>query len=101
MKVTPALTAARDAMAAVSAGDRDTWLGLYDDDAVLEDPVGGSPLDPEGRGLRGKDALAGFWDLVVGPNDFEFEINGTHTGGAEAAIAATVRGTYANGATVS
>ena len=97
----PALSAAREAMAAVSAGDRTAWLDRYDDDAVLEDPVGGSPLDPEGVGLRGRTALEGFWDLVVGPNDFDFEITATHSGGSEAALSATVRGRYPNGAKTS
>lgn len=87
-------------MAAVSAGDREAWLDLYDEDAVLEDPVGGSPLDPEGTGLRGRVALEGFWDLVVGPNDFEFEITSVHAAGNEAAVNATVRGEYSNEARV-
>lgn len=49
----PAIVAARTAMNAVSAGDRVAWLACYADDAVLHDPVGGSPLDPEGSGVRG------------------------------------------------
>ena len=31
---------ARASMAAVEAGDRDAWLGLFADDAVVEDPIG-------------------------------------------------------------
>lgn len=100
MNGSDAVDAAREAMAAVSAGDRQAWLDLYADDAVLEDPVGGSPLDPEGKGLRGRAALEGFWDLIIGPNDFSFEITRSHSGGAEAAMVATVRGRYANGAEV-
>ena len=100
MNGSDAVDAAREAMAAVSAGDRQAWLDLYADDAVLEDPVGGSPLDPEGKGLRGRAALEGFWDLIIGPNDFSFEITRSHSGGSEAAMVATVRGHYANGAEV-
>jgi steroid Delta-isomerase len=40
-----------------SAEDRDGWLALFADDAVLEDPVG-SPRH------EGAAALAGFWDTV-------------------------------------
>ena len=40
-----------------SAEDRDGWLALFTDDAVLEDPVG-SPAH------EGRDALAAFWDGV-------------------------------------
>lgn len=100
MSTQPALATARRAMAAVTAGDRAAWLDCYDDDAVLEDPVGGSPLDPDGAGLRGRAALEGFWDLVVAPNDFAFELTSAHGCGAEAALVATVRGRYATGATV-
>lgn len=96
-----ALDAARDAMAAVSAGDRKAWLDLYADEAVLEDPVGGSPLDPDGSGLRGRAALEGFWDMIIGPNDFRIEISRSHSGGSETAVVATVHGRYANGAEVS
>ena len=36
--------------AAVAAKDRDTWLSLFTDDAVVQDPIGPSPLDPSGEG---------------------------------------------------
>ena len=44
--------------AAVAAGDRDTWLSLFADDAVVQDPIGPSPFDPEGVGHRGLAAIA-------------------------------------------
>jgi steroid Delta-isomerase len=40
-----------------SAGDRDGWLALFTDDAVLEDPVGSAPHE-------GGEAIAAFWDAV-------------------------------------
>jgi steroid delta-isomerase len=40
-----------------SADDREGWLALFTDDAVLEDPVGSPPHE-------GRAALAGFWDGV-------------------------------------
>ena len=40
-----------------SADDRDGWLALFADDAVLEDPVGSPPHE-------GRAAIAGFWDDV-------------------------------------
>ena len=36
-------------MAAVEAGDRDAWLALFADDAVVEDPVGPSASTPRAR----------------------------------------------------
>jgi steroid Delta-isomerase len=40
-----------------SADDREGWLALFTDDAVLEDPVGSPPHE-------GREAIAAFWDAV-------------------------------------
>ena len=40
-----------------SADDRDGWLALFTDHAVLEDPVGSAPHE-------GREAIAAFWDAV-------------------------------------
>jgi len=45
--------------------NREAWLALYRDDAVVSDPVGVSPLDPVGNGHIGKQALADFFDNVI------------------------------------
>lgn len=50
------------------------WLELYSDDAVVEDPVGPSPLDPAGLGHRGHAALGRFWDLVIAPGRMRYTI---------------------------
>ncbi|MGW3349208.1 nuclear transport factor 2 family protein [Nonomuraea rubra] len=86
----PAAVAALTAMGAVSAGDRDAWLACYAPDAVLHDPVGGSPLDPHGAGLRGRAALERFWELTVAPNQVRFDVAAVHPAGDEAAIVASV-----------
>src|SRR6516225_11594410 len=54
--------------AAVHAGDRDGWLALFADDALVQDPIGPSPFDPEGKGHRGIDAIAAFYDTVIAPS---------------------------------
>ncbi|MGH9028983.1 MAG: nuclear transport factor 2 family protein [Acidimicrobiales bacterium] len=56
-------------MAMTEAKDRDGWLALFADDAVVEDPVGPSMFDPEGTGNRGKDAIASFYDNVISQSD--------------------------------
>jgi ketosteroid isomerase-like protein len=61
----PASIAGERSRAAVAKGDREAWLALWSDDAVVEDPVGVSPLDPTGKGHRGKAAIAAFWDNVI------------------------------------
>ena len=96
----PAERAARAAMGAVTAGDRAAWLQAYADDAVLHDPVGGSPLDPDASGLKGRPALERFWDLTIAPNDVCFTIAAVHPSGDEAAVVASVDIAFANGARV-
>jgi len=53
--------------AAVHARDRDGWLDLFADDALVQDPIGPSPSDPEGKGHYGKEAIAAFYDNVIAP----------------------------------
>jgi steroid delta-isomerase len=85
-------------MQAAVAGDREGWLALYSEDAVLEDPVGPSPWDLEGRGQRGKRALAAFWDRVIGPNrGLQFEVRERYTGGREVASVLTVTSALPDG----
>lgn len=86
----PAAAAALTAMNAVNAHDRAAWLACYAPQAVLYDPVGGSPLDPEGNGLRGRAALDQFWRLAVAPNEVRFTIAAVHPAGDEAAVIASV-----------
>lgn len=62
----PAVLASINSAKFASAGDKQSWLSLFDDDAFLADPVGRSPLDPTGQGHRGKAAIEGFWDKVIG-----------------------------------
>ena len=52
-------------MSAVEAGDRDGWLGLFVADAVVEDPIGPSPMNPSGEPRRGIDAIVEFYDNVI------------------------------------
>jgi steroid delta-isomerase len=43
-------------------------LALMADDVLVEDPIGESVTNPDGTGVRGKDALAAFYDANIGPN---------------------------------
>jgi hypothetical protein len=48
--------------------DKQAWVDNFADDALIEDPIGRSPLDPEGKGAsRGKDAISRFWDNQIAP----------------------------------
>jgi ketosteroid isomerase-like protein len=84
--------------AAVHAGDRDGWLDLFADDAVVQDPIGPSPFDPEGKGHHGKEAIAAFYDTVIAPSDsVSFEIEQSYLCGDEVADVGIIRTTLAGG----
>jgi steroid Delta-isomerase len=84
--------------AAVTAGDRDGWLSLFADDAVVQDPIGPSPFDREGSGHRGRDAIAAFYDTVIAPSEaITFEITESYLCGDEVADVGIIRTTIAGG----
>jgi len=41
---------------------------LMTDDILIEDPIGESVTNPDGTGVRGKDAVGAFFDANIGPN---------------------------------
>ena len=47
------------------AKDKKNWLSLFADNAIVQDPIGASPLDPEGEGHKGIEAIEKFYDSVI------------------------------------
>jgi steroid delta-isomerase len=93
--------ASKRSMAAIEAMDRDGWLALFTEDAIVEDPVGPSMFDPDGKGHRGKEAIAKFFDTVIGPNDsLKFNVRLSYECGSEVANVGTIEITLAGGAQV-
>jgi len=86
----PARDAAIRSMTFAEAGDREGWLSLWDDEGVIEDPVGQSPLDPAGQGHRGIDAIARFYDRVLEPVEMRFTVRQTFASGNECANVGTI-----------
>ena len=85
-------------LTAVKNRDRKGWLALFEEDAVVEDPVGVSALDPTGRGHRGKPAIAKFYDGVITTNkDYDFEIPHAVVCGDEIAALILLQVTGADG----
>ncbi len=79
-------------MAAVEGGRRDEWLGLFAEDARVEDPVGHVPE------MRGRESLASFWDNGIAPlASVRFEVTREWQAGAEAMLLATVTIATADG----
>jgi steroid Delta-isomerase len=92
VEATTARDLARRSQAAVKAKDRAGWLSLFADDAVVEDPIGPSPFDPDGTGHRGHDAIAAFYDNVIAPNELiTFEIEHSYLCGNEVADVGVIR----------
>lgn len=58
-----------------SEGNKEAWLALYAEDAVVADPVGISPMDPSGKGHRGIAAIEQFWDTVIGPSNIDIRVD--------------------------
>jgi steroid Delta-isomerase len=74
---------------------------LFAPDAVVADPLGSSPLDPAGLGHRGHDAIAAFYDTVIGPNEqITFEIERSYLCGDEVADVGVIRTTLPGGSHV-
>lgn len=85
-------------MAMAEAKDRDGWLGLFADDGVVQDPVGPSPFDPEGKGQRGIEAITAFFDNVISMSEkVRFEMRQSSECGDECAFAGTIRITLPGG----
>lgn len=80
-------------MTAVRAKDRAGWLGLFEADALVEDPVGGHPyLDPEGKGHRGREAIGRFYDsFSAAQSSMDFEVHHLVACGGEEAAFVTMR----------
>ena len=78
-------------MTAVAAGHQDEWLALFAPDAVVEDPVGPSLLDPEGQGHHGRDGIKRFWDRNFGAvSRFHFQIKDSFANGPVCANIVTI-----------
>jgi steroid Delta-isomerase len=94
----PARAASQRSYSAVAKGDLDEWLTVYAEDAVLEDPVGPSMFDPEGKGHHGHEGISAFWKLAIEPIEtFEFTINDSFANGNTCANIGRIKTSFADG----
>ena len=96
-KTHPARDAAINSIEAVESGDRERWLSMWDDNGCIEDPVGPSPMDEEGKGHRGIEAITAFWDNFIGPQTVRFHIRHTMAAGSECCNVGTITTRGADG----
>ncbi|MCJ0902894.1 nuclear transport factor 2 family protein [Rhodococcus sp. ARC_M6] len=72
----PARIAGNASRAAAIAKNKDEWLALFAEDGWVEDPVGPSGFDPEGKGHHGREAISKFYDMTIATADsLEFLID--------------------------
>lgn len=82
----PAHIAGRRSREAVIARDKEAWLAVFADDAIVQDPIGPSHFDPEGKGHRGRQEISAFWDKAIASTDkIEFNFSDTFQCGDEEA----------------
>jgi steroid delta-isomerase len=93
----PARLASQKSRAAVMAKRKEDWLALFAPDAVIEDPIGKSPIDPVGDGHRGPAAISAFWDKQIEPVTIAFEVHHSWACGMECANVLTLTITMPNG----
>ena len=94
----PARAAGLASYAAVCAKDKAAWLGMFAEDGWIEDPVGASPIDPEGKGHHGAAAREAFYDKTIATvQTFVFEIHDSFAAGNECANTGVIHMTMANG----
>jgi steroid delta-isomerase len=94
----PARDAAFRSYDAVLRKDKEGWLANFADDAWIEDPVGPSMFDEEGKGHHGAEARANFWDITIGTiARFEFEINDSFACANECVNVGVIHTTLPNG----
>ena len=55
---------------------------MFADDAIVEDPIGPSHFDPEGKGHRGKEAIAKFYDMAIAPSELHVQLRRRPTSAA-------------------
>ena len=67
-QMTPAMAASLASWRCAQSHDRAGWLALMADDVVIEDPIGQTVTNPDGLGVRGKDAVAAFYDANIAVN---------------------------------
>ena len=98
---TPALTASQNSWRCVQTHDKEGWLGLMADDVVIEDPIGQSITNPDGNGVRGKDAAAAFYDSNIAANNLRITAEETFPSSSPNEIAhiLVLRSQFDNGVT--
>ena len=95
----PALVASQASWRCVQAHDKQGWLDLMADDVHIEDPIGAAITNADGGGIRGKDAVAEFYDRNIAENNLSITCEQTFLASSDLEVAhvLSLRSEFANG----
>lgn len=93
----PARLASWRSIDAVARGDKQAWLDNFADDAIVQDPIGKSIIDPAGEGFRGKAAIEAFWDKNIALGRPLFNLQSSICSGNECANVGTLTIQFSDG----
>jgi steroid delta-isomerase len=95
----PALLASRASWRCVQEHDKAGWLELMAEDVCVEDPIGVAPTNADGKGVRGKLALAEFYDKIIAENELSITCHQSYLSSSdlEAAHVLTLTSAFPNG----
>ena len=93
----PARLASWKSADAVARGDKQAWLDNFADDAIVEDPIGKSMIDPTGEGFRGKEKIDQFWEKNIANMRPMFSLQHSICAGNECANVGTLAIQFPNG----
>ncbi|WP_092806286.1 nuclear transport factor 2 family protein [Rhodococcus globerulus] len=90
----PARVAGNASRAAATGKNKEAWLDLFAEDGWVEDPVGPSGFDPEGKGHHGREAISKFYDMTIATTEsLEFLIDDSLVCGNENVNIGKIRST--------
>ena len=93
----PALVAAQNSWRCVQAKDRERWLAQLAPDICIEDPIGGGPTNPDGKGIQGIEAAKQFWDRNIATSSIRIEAHESFAAANESAHVLTLTTSFPNG----
>ena len=70
-----------------------------DEEVCIEDPIGVAVTNPTGNGVRGKQAVAEFWEKNIAASQISIEAHESRTAGMESAHLLTLQTRFENGVT--
>jgi steroid delta-isomerase len=98
----PAIAAARASWRCVRDRARAEWLALLADDVTIEDPIGVSPTNPTGSGLRGRAGAEQFWDANIARTEsIRVQVHESFAAGDESAHVLTLVTRFPSGVSMS